>query len=282
MSEHVKRPDLGSDLLTPRVSFLTNRQWMEPYATLEDFELQARQAAQSRHARAMLMWLKCIGLLRDAFSQQFDWSNQDDITIQERNIRMNLLGLAGTSSKPTLDALIAGYYSPAYGMIRNLLETWRREVGLRLAPSVVLPYFEFPTESPIDADGNPRKGRNQGIPYTVMANIFKEYANDSEREQFKVISAGIVHMHAGTHPSAEGMEQLLDKDNLVRRNYGPTYNHGLCAFGFKWGVSAQIALLTEVQLLQGQADSWRMDLNRLAGDFASWVSSDEAAMQDPF
>lgn len=249
---------------------------------LEDHELQARRASQSHHGSAMLLWLKCIRLFYEAFSQEIDWSDEDNDTVAERNVRMNLLGLAGTSSKPTLDALLAGYYSTAYGLIRTSLETWRRESSIRLAPAQALGYFEMPLESPVDETGKPRKNRNMGLPYKVIQDIFDLHAREDERERLEYINAGIIHMHAGAHPSAESMAQLFNQRDPARRNYGPTYNHALCAFGFRWGLTAQISLLQEIQLLKKQSVHWGKDFDRLEAGFLAWADTDEALLHDPF
>jgi hypothetical protein len=282
MDEGMVLPDIGTDLISPRFSFLTNRKWMTAYHSLEAFEINARDAAQSRHSNAMLMWLKCITLFHSAYSETFDWSDKDDFKVEEMSLRMDLLGLAGTTSKPTLDALLGGYYSPAYGQIRNLLETWRREVFIRLSPSVAIPYFHLRNDSPIGADGLPKKDRNTGIPFSLIAQTFETLASEVERELFDAVNAGIVHMHAGAHPSAEGIQQLFNSNNPGRRNYGPTYDHALAAFGFKWGLMAQIFLLAEVELLGNRSASWTDALAQLHDQFTIWVTSPEAQFDDPF
>lgn len=228
----------------------------------------------------MVLWLRCITLFHEAFSKayEFEASPEPDIT-RGAILRLNLLGLAGTSSKPALDAMLAGYYSPAYGMTRNLLETWRRLVCIRLAPSVALPFFELPEESPIDEDGLPRKTRNMGLPAKVINQAFKSNGSDSDRETLVYVNAGIVHMHSGAHPSGEGLLQLFDEEVSSQRNYGPGYKRSLCAFGLKWGLSAQLWLLEELANTAPQEDPWNSEFMTLGPVFADWLESDESRLE---
>jgi len=120
------REDL-KDLLVPpvpRLVVVTHRGWMEPYHALEQGELGSRLQAAREFYPAFELWLRALALYRSAFDGAFDWGENLPVeTVRALYVRADLLGLAGGSSKPALDALLAGYYWIAFGQIRNLLET---------------------------------------------------------------------------------------------------------------------------------------------------------------
>lgn len=201
-----------ADLLvppTPRLVVVTNRRWMQPYHSLEQGELGHRLEAAREHTFAFDLWLRALALYRSAFDGVFDWG--DDLpteTVRALNVRADLLGLAGSSAKPTLAALLAGYYWNAFGLIRNLLETWRRAAFVRRRPEGAVPWFVLPDESPIGADGRPRKGR-KSLTFATIQEAFKDATGD-DMEIFDLVNVGIAHFHGGAHPSAEGMVTRAD------------------------------------------------------------------------
>lgn len=75
--------------------------------------------------------------------------------------------------------------------------------------------------------------------------------------------------------------------------FDPTYNRHLCAFGLKWGLTAHVALLREVNTLRPQGDEWVAAYNEFFDRGVSWqheynaeftdeeVDSDDSATPSP-
>lgn len=272
-------PDIRADIRNPRSPFHTNHEVIQAYNLLELDERGSREAAQSRHPQAIRLWLRCINLFHVAFSKEYSFESiEDSESRRGASVRLDLLGLAGSAAKPALDALWAGYYSPAYGMIRGLLETWRRSVFIRLSPAEALPYFELPQESPIGEDGLPRKGRGGILANETIRTAFESHGTEQERKTLIDVNAGITHMHAGAHPSAEGTLQVHGEQAGEQRNFGPTYHRSLCAFGFRWGLSAQLWLLNEVAHTVAQEKTWLQEWEAISGDLTKWMKTDEAIL----
>ena len=57
------------------------------------------------------------------------------------SVRLNLASGAAATAKLTLDAALAGYYSPAYGLLRHLAETWEQIVYLQLDDQAARQWF---------------------------------------------------------------------------------------------------------------------------------------------
>ena len=260
--------------VSPRLVVITERRWMEPYRSLEDGELGMRLTATGENRDACLLWLKALELYRSAFLDSGEWGAWvDSFSPTERKaleIRADLLGLAGSTSKPALDAILAGYYWPASGMIRSLLETSRRVGFIRRRGEEALQWFQTPTESPIGPDGRPRPRRERPAQVTpeLIDQAFED-APEEEKRIFDTVKAGIVHFHWGAHPSPEGILQLYAGDEPFKV-FGPTYHRPFCAFCLKWGLFAHLALLMEVLLLKDQSVEWVERLRAFGRGFSAW------------
>jgi hypothetical protein len=270
-----------TDLLvpaTPRLVVITERRWMAPYQSLEQGELGHRLQAAREHTVAFALWLRALALYRSVFNGVFEWGEELPLeTIRALNLRADLLGLAGSSSKPALDALISGYYWAAFGQIRNLLETWRRVAFVRLRPEEAVQWFVLPVESPIGADGQSRKGR-KALRFETIRAAFED-ASDADRGVFDTVNAGIAHLHGGAHPSAEGMMQLRT-EHEDRRVFGPTYDRRLCAFGLKWALTAHVVLLQELNRLRPQQCEWIAAYNEFFDRGVAWQLRSNAKIGD--
>lgn len=257
-----------ADLIDPRFVVIDYRRMMQPYHSLEKSEGGVRFQTRIELDIPLRLWLRAIALYQAPFSGRFEWP--EGLSNQEKeafNNREELLGLVGGASKPTLDAILDGYYWSAFGMVRSLLEACRRVGYVRLRPSESLPFFQAPTESPIDPDGKPRRNRARPIPFDVIKEAYAD-APPEDQKIFGLINAGITHMHAGSHPSAEGMLQVSLHEG--RRVFGPTYLRYWAAFGLKWGILANIVLLGEVHLLQPQEVQWLDEYSALKVGYRNW------------
>ncbi len=262
------------DPVTPRSVVFTERRWMEPYRDLERGEHGHRLTATREHAHGFELWLRALALYKAAFTGVFDWGGElPDTDVRARNLRADLLGLAGASAKPALDLLAAGYYWLAFGAVRNLLEAWLRAGFVRLRPVEAPRFFQLPDQSPVGPDGRPRPSRERGLRLeqsTIHAAF--AHAHPEDRRTADLVGAGIAHFHGGAHPSAEGLMQLVsDREDF--RVFGPTYDRRLCAFGLKWGLCSLMVLLKEAHLLRPQEDQWVAAYNDLAGRYGAWLEA---------
>jgi hypothetical protein len=265
----LEAPELGGDLLEPRFVILTNRRWMETYHWMEQQEQRFRQSPRSEHPDALLLWLRCLTLFDGGFAALNAWTPASAESIPAWNIRSELLALAFGTSKLALDALVVGYYSACFGLIRHLLETWKRTVWVRLCPADAMPWYELPEQSPIGEDGMPRRGRKILYGSTVDAGI-KSNGSDADTATLSYVNAGIVHMHGGAHPGPEGLVQTWG-DKPHQRVIGATYQRRLCMFGLKWGLSANLWLLQELRDLAPHGEWWPTEWQSISRAFGSWL-----------
>lgn len=258
----------------PRTVVITHRQWMEPYHLLEAGELSMRLRATREHRDAFHLWLQALELYQAAFLDTGEWGSWvESFGEKDREamtLRADLLGLAGSSSKPALDTILAGYYWPALGMLRSLLETCQRVGFVRRRGDAALQWFQPPTVSPIGPDGRPRPRRERlrSLPPHLIDEAF-EGAPEEEKRLFDTVRAGIVHCHGGAHPSPEGLLQLYARDEPFNV-FGPTYHRPFCAFALKWGLVAHLGLLLEIHLLRPQAEEWLGRIQFFRQGFTQW------------
>ena len=174
---------------------------------------------------------------------------------------------------------MGGYYTVAFGLIRNLLETGRRVIYVRLRPAEALPYFEPPTQSPIGPDGMPRDDRNRGVPFANIRRAIEEGGTKDDSEAFKMMNAGITHMHAGAHPTAEGLAQLRI-DRSGRRIFGPNYNRLLSGWAFKWALYAHLILLAELRTLANFGEEWDRAAMDVSAASTGWLQVHQAEFDE--
>jgi hypothetical protein len=268
-----------NDLIDPRFVVLDHRRILEPYHLLEESEAGVRHQTRTEFDQPLRLWLRAIALFQQAFSRKFEWPvGLSDDEKRAFDLREDLLGLAGGASKPTLDAILDGYYWLAYGMVRSLLETCRRTGYIRLKPTEAFPYFEAPTESPVGADGQPRRDRAKPVPFAKIKDAYDE-ASSQDQEIFNKVNAGITHMHAGSHPSPEGILQIYLKEG--RKTFGPVFDRYWAAFGLKWGIFANLVLLAEVDALQVQGADWLADYSWLQDAYHTWQAAYNLEFVEP-
>lgn len=252
----------------PRLVVIAPRRWMEPYHHLEELELNVRFQVQRDLQEPLYLWLRAMVLFREPFVGRFEWSG--DLTDDEKaalTTRADLLALAAGSSKPALDSLLSGYYWPASGQIRSLLDAGRRVGYVRLKPSESMPYFQAPEESPIGDDGNLKPGLPR-LRYETMRDAFYAASKD-EKKAFDLLSIGTKHLDWGAHPSGEGILQLY-AGNAPHKVIGPIHSKPFAAFLLKWGLFAHLALLDEVHMLRPQGREWVDQFRLIGSEFSAW------------
>lgn len=268
-------PGIGSPK-SSLVAAYTTPDLMEPYDATSVLEDRTRVETRLGHDGAITLWLRCFALHSAAFYRSYDLPQDGGPAVRDAfGIRLDLLGLAGSYSKLALDALLDGYYAPAYGQIRWLLELWRRCLYLELVPTEAVEHFRLPEESPVLPDGSTRRGRSVGPRTPKIEEAIEASADPDVLLVYnQVIKPGFTHMNAGAHPSAEGAAQVLVPGD-VRRVFGPNYNADFARFGFVWGLSANLAILDRVRALGGHGAEWSEDLANLFPAATDWLSANQ-------
>ena len=114
-----KRPTTPRPLLedTPEVE--------EGYYDLEEHERNQMLVAMSEHSDAVALWYRALTQYRRAMLGDWEFTRAEPGTVElaAMGLQMQLLGLGVSAAKSSLDDLLAGYYSQAFGGIRHMLET---------------------------------------------------------------------------------------------------------------------------------------------------------------
>lgn len=190
---------------------------------------------------------------------------------------LDLLGLSGTTSKPAVDALVVGYYSQAYALIRTMLETWRRAAYLRVHPQGIDKWWPEQDERD-DADVS-EFARLRPPDAKQIARALNAIGSHDLDAALDLIRTGIKHMHSGAHPSVEAVTQLWEESG--RRNFGPNYKKEHCEFGLQWGLIANLFLANEIHPLIPQPDDWEHELDQLDQEVRNWMKQFVAAGSSP-
>jgi hypothetical protein len=144
-------------------------------------------------------------------------------------LRLRLAAVAASTMKASLDLALAGYYSPAYALVRHLLETWQALAYLRINPSAARQWF-----SP---DGT-RRARPPSR--RRIANRVSQPGSGFEEMQAnaQTVKRMIEKCHDGAHPSMLTMLQPeIGRDdymqlggNFQRRYLAEWMSHATAAF----------------------------------------------------
>lgn len=242
---------------------------MQMYFRLEEREEEARCVARERHLVPLALWLRFLSLFGLAFSRTY-YDFDDDLSKSEaraKGLAIDLLGLSGTTSKPAVDALVVGYYSQAYALIRTMLETWRRAVYLRVHPQGVDSWW--PEHDELDEADISEIVRLRPPDAKQIAAALNAIGSHDLDAALDLIGKGIKHMHAGAHPSVEAVTQLWNESG--GRVFGPNYKKEYCEFGLQWGLIANLFLVNEIHALIPQPSDWEHELDQLDQEVRNWM-----------
>jgi hypothetical protein len=274
--------DFDADLLEPRYIAIAPREWMEPYHLWELEERQARISANLEHTPALTLWLRVVRLFRLALIKTFELD--PDITTAEKadvRLRLDILTMAGISSKCVLDLLAAGYYTQAFGLIRHLIESWFQLLFLRYAPSDEawrwLPNNLVPDEV-LGQDGFPRKRK---VPeYPEIRRLITDNGTDRDKKALSKFVRGFGTMSSHSHPSMEGLSQLFFPDFYGPRVMGPSYSEVHFKLGFKWGMAASLKCIEELSYFDPEREEWWAEYIELSSLFGGWLTENQASLTE--
>ena len=193
--------------------------------------------------------------------REHDWGEDDPSDAYwSWSVRLNLASGAAATAKLTLDAALAGYYSPAYGLLRHLAETWEQMVYLQLNDQAARQWFNPDGVEPARA---PSKG-------TILAGIRKRgKAEVGLLNNLNLVEHTIGALNGGAHPSGLMMVQV-STDTASMRQLGANFNRELLSSVMSWGTIFIALLLREIEHIVSSDDQWRAEFDALGEDRRRW------------
>lgn len=226
---------------------------VEGYYQLERLERRVGGRTLARHSVEGSLWYRLLGLHWTAFSRTFHFDGPDHVRLAQ-SLRSELLGLGLASSKAALDLLLVGYYSPAYAVIRHMMESWCACRYVEKWPEKADAYYA-PMSGQSEAPERP--------PVKNMLHRLKQHASDERDVQlFNRAYMSWQAMSNGSHPSGVGIVQTHGPAG-DRGVIGATYHPALWADGIRHGLHAAFLLVHETGRLQRQGKEWEDEVARL-------------------
>jgi len=235
------------------------------YSALATAQDNVGRLTEERHADLVNQWLMCLHLLQDAFSgvraYEFHGSVEEWPGARPHNLRQQLLGLAGRTSKPAFDLMAGGYYSEGCALVRAMLEAWGRAVYVRLRPLEFGRWYA-PTGEELRESGRAAKtsaeAAAKGEPSFSgeIAGVVEKDGDEHDRRVFREADMRYRLLSELAHVSGQSITQTHDTD-AGRFVFGPDYREELCRHGFNHGIFAQLLLLDEIDRLGDHPDEWR-------------------------
>jgi hypothetical protein len=262
----------------PREVIRAQRRWMKPYHDLEVIELRRRQDASAKYVEGFESWLGQLALFSIAFNRSYvlpEGDEPDDVDVRQSiEFRLDLLGLAGDNFKLTLDATLAGYYSPALAVVRHLLETWLRTLHTRLCPQEVWRWY--PEHMWADHARKKSKAELPREPPKAdhIASIVYELGSERDKKRLTVVRKGFNLLNDHAHPTVEGATQTWTGPG-GRQVFGPTFSDPHCLRCLKWGLIAGVLLLGEIEAIDSQIPEWDATFHAFDDPFEKWLEEDE-------
>jgi hypothetical protein len=247
----------------------------EGYYDLEEHERNQMWVALREQQDAAALWYRALTQYRRAMLGNWTFAGMTPGTdeLKAKNLQMRLLGLAVSPAKSSLDDLLAGYYSQAFGGIRFLLETFAQCCYLDFHPDETEHWYEQP--GGIAAQVDPPS--MQEMCRAIQAEAGFAYA---DAQQFADRLYNSWHlMSKGAHPSGVGIRQTEGADD-AKSLIGATYRPDLCLAGFDIGLFALATLLPRaLKIVKPQIGAWAAEWERIGKDAGEWRASREAELR---
>jgi hypothetical protein len=108
----------------------------EGHYDLEEHERNQMWVARQAHTDAVALWYRALTQYRRGLpgGWHFEDEQPGSVELAAVGLRMQLLGLGVSAAKSSLDDLLAGYYSQAFGGIRHMLESFAQCLYVDLNP----------------------------------------------------------------------------------------------------------------------------------------------------
>jgi hypothetical protein len=264
-----KRPTTPRPLLTgpPEVE--------EGYYDLEEHERNQMLVAMSEHPDAVALWYRALtqyprGMLG---GWTFTGAEPGTVELAAMGLQMQLLGLGVSAAKSSLDDLLAGYYSQAFGGIRHMLETYVQCFYVSINPDESELWYE--QEGGIAAQVDPPSMKTMcqaiqaepGFRMTGVPGFMDKVYNSWQL------------MSKGAHPSGVGILQTAG-EAPTKHLLGATYRRDLALAGFDIGLFAVATLLPQaLRMVKPEIGPWSDEWKQVAKDAAAWRTAHAAELR---
>jgi hypothetical protein len=260
---------------TPRPLLSGSPEVEEGYYDLEEHERNQMLVAMSAHSDAVTLWYRALTQYRRAMLGRWTFTDAEpgSVDLAAMGLQMQLLGLGVSAAKSSLDDLLAGYYSQAYGGIRHMLETFAQCLYVSLNQDESEHWYE--QEGGIAAQEDPPSMKTmcqaiQAEPefkFTKVPGFMDEVYNSWQL------------MSKGAHPSGVGIRQTEGEDE-TRHLIGATYRRDLTLAGFDIGLFALAMLLPQsLRMAKPEVGPWSEDWERVEEDVAAWRDAHTAELR---
>jgi hypothetical protein len=238
----------------------------EGYYDLEEHERNQMHFAMRAHPEAVALWYRALTLYRRAMLGGWEFTGAEPGTVElaAMGLQMQLLGLGVSAAKSSLDDLLAGYYSHAFGGIRHMLETFVQCLYVHFNPDESRRWYE--QEGGIEAQEDPPSMMHMcqsihaepGFKFTKVPGFMDKVYNAWQL------------MSKGAHPSGVGIRQTEGEDE-TKHLIGATYRRDLALAGFDIGLFAVTTLLPQaLRMAKPEVGPWSEEWERVEEDVATW------------
>jgi hypothetical protein len=261
---------------TPRPLLKNTPEVEEGYYDLEEHERNQMNVAIRAHKDAVALWYRALTQYRRAMLGRWKFTGAEpgSVELTAMGLQMQLLGLGVSAAKSSLDDLLAGYYSQAFGGIRHMLETFVQCLYVSFNADESFRWYE--QEGGIDEQVDPPS----------MKHMCQAIQAESEFKFTKVpgfmdkVYNSWQLMSKGAHPSGVGIRQT-EGENETKHLFGATYRPELALPGFDIGLLALTMLLPQaLRLAKPEVGPWSEELDRIDNDVAAWREANAAELRE--
>jgi hypothetical protein len=251
---------------TPRPLLAGSPEIEEGYYDLEEHERNQMHVAMQAHQDAVALWYRSLTLYRRAMLGEWEFAGAEPGTVElaAMGLRMQLLGLGVSAAKSSLDDLLAGYYSQAFGGIRHMLETFVQCLYVSFNPDESEYWYEQAGGIEAQVDPPSMKQMCQAIQaepefkFTGVPGFMDKVYNSWQL------------MSKGAHPSGVGIRQSVGEDE-TKHQIGATYRPDLCLAGLDIGLFAVATLLPQaLRMVKPEIGAWSGEWEQVSKDAEAW------------
>jgi hypothetical protein len=259
---------------TPRPLLAGSAEVEEGYYDLEEHERNQMHVAMMEHPDAVALWYRSLTLYRRAMLGNWTFTAEPGtVELASMTLQMRLLGLGVSAAKSSLDDLLAGYYSQAFGGIRHMLETFAQCLYVIFHPDESEHWHE--QEGGIAAQIDPPSMKTmcqaiQAEPSYRLTGVpgFMDKVYNSWQLMSK-----------GAHPSGVGIRQTYGEGE-IRHLIGATYRRDLALAGFDLGLFAVATLLPQaLRMAKPEVGPWSDEWEQVSKDAGAWRTAHAAELR---
>ena len=246
----------------------------EGYYDLEEHERNQSWVALEAHKDAAALWYRALTLYRRAMLGKWEFTAEPGtVELTASGLQMQLLGLEVSAAKSSLDDLLAGYYSQAFGGVRHMLEAFVQCLYVRFNSDEAYRWYE--QEGGIAAQEDPPSMKQMCQSINAEPG-FKGTGVPGFMD--KVYSAWQL-MGKGAHPSDVGILQTAGEGE-TNHLIGATYRPDLCLAGFDIGLFAVGTLLPQaLRMAKLQLGPWSDEWEQLSKEVGDWRAAHQAELR---